>query len=836
MQIDYKIFIMLLLALYVLQGAWMYYRIHKERLGISFGFRKHSVMGFVPVFVALSMMVTFVIGWFLVNGAEDQKRADFARSSGGLTPTFAYDLQQAGHAKIKLGTMPNDPVYRQVSESMNRWLMYNPHFTDIYTLRRTDNGTIYFVVDPENDVNGNGVIDSLTEQANEIGEIYENHIPEIDLAFEGVTSIQDQPTYDAWGFTISGFAPIYNDEGKVEAIVGLDYDGKKFESGLQLERLKVIGFLLVPVGFILMIYWLIFRYRIDKIVLRNHQDQVEKSEERFRQLSNATFEAILIHREGRTIEINEAFTHLFGYTREEAIGRDVLQYAIAQDRQTIQQNLVSGTESPYEVKGLRKDHSTFYGEIVGKMIDYNGLPARVTAIRDITARKKAEEQVHYMAYHDDLTDLANRKLFLEKLLLAVREAKQNGSEFAVMFLDLDRFKVINDIFGHSAGDQLLKVIANRLSCAVTKEATIARLGGDEFTILLPDIEGEKHAERIANNILDVISQPVEIVGRELTISVSIGICTYPKGSRDVEGLMKNADTAMYRAKDTGRNNYQFYTTEMDEQAYERLAMEQDLRKAIERNELLLYYQPQADLITGKIVGIEALLRWKHPVHGMVSPAQFIPLAEETQLIIPIGEWVLRTACKQNKLWQESGFPKLRVAVNLSASQFQHGNLISMVSEVLQETGLEPHYLELEITESIAMQHVDHVIETLKRLSQLGIEISIDDFGTGYSSLNYLKLFPIHRLKIDQSFVHDITTDPLDAAIADSIIAMAHSLGLKVIAEGVETAEQLKHLRQKQCDEMQGYYFSRPLSVEGLQEILSSDSLHLTLQDLIDRHQ
>ncbi|MGD8189158.1 putative bifunctional diguanylate cyclase/phosphodiesterase [Brevibacillus ginsengisoli] len=819
MQMDFLIFNISVLAIFILMGAWMYYRIHKEKLGIGLGFRRHSVMGKVPIYVALSLILTLFIGGFLISEAEEQRYNEFARNAGGLTPTFAYDLQLAGHSMINIGTNPNDPIYRQVRENMNRWLLYNPYFTDLYTLRKTDNGTIYFVVDSKSYRSDDGIVNTSGEQRNAHVGIYYNHIPEVDLAFEGVVSIEKHPTYDQRGYTISAFAPIYNDKGAVEAIVGLDYDGKQWEREVQLERLKVMGFLLVPVGLIFLMYWLIFRYRIDKIVLHYHQDQLEKSEERFRKLSNATFEAILIHRNGITIEVNESFTYLFGYTREEAIGMDVLTFAVLEDRDLVYRKLLSGIESPYEVKGLRKDQSEFYVEIVGKVIDYNGSQARVTAIRDVTARKEAEHQIHHMAYHDDLTNLSNRKRFLETLGIAVSEAEENGTELAVMFLDLDRFKVINDSFGHYAGDQLLKIIANRLRCAVTDEATIARLGGDEFTILLPRIDGEEQVERIAHSILDGISQPVEVAGRELTISVSIGICRYPLGGRDGEELMKNADTAMYRAKEKGRNNYQFYTKEMNEQAYERLALEQDLRKAIDRNELLLHYQPQVDMGTGQIVGVEALLRWKHPIYGMVSPARFIPLAEETQLIISIGEWVLQTACRQNKRWQKAGY-QLKVAVNLSASQFQHGNLISMVSEVLRESQLEPQYLELEITESIAMKDVDRVIETLNQLTQLGIVISIDDFGTGYSSMNYLKHFPINRLKIDQSFVHDITTDLQDAAIADSIIAMAHSLGLKVIAEGVETADQLEHLRRKKCDEIQGFYLSRPLSADDLEELLS----------------
>lgn len=797
----------------------MHNHIYNADIGMRFGLRRNSVMGLVPVYIALSLMVTFIVGWFFVEEAETQERQQFEQLAGGLAPTFALGLQKMEHAKIRLGTIEQDPVYQNVLENISKWLMYNPQFNELYTMRKSDDGTIYFVVDSATDIDRNGLIEGEAEKRLPIGEIYHNYVPEMDMAFHGVVSVEKHPTYDQWGYTISAFAPIFDEQGRVDAIVGLDYDGRKWQLEIQKERLKVMAFLLVPFFLINMIYWVIFRFRMEKILLRHHQNRLEKSEERFRKLSEATFEAILIHRDGIALEINDAFTRMFGYTREEAIGMEVLKLAVPEDHELVQQHISSGVDTIYQAIGLRKDQTRFYGELAGKVIEYDGRPARVTSIRDITERKQAEEQIHFMAYHDDLTNLANRKLFLEKMGQAIRDAKRTGTVLAVMFLDLDRFKLINDIFGHGAGDQLLITVADRLSCTVSSEATIARLGGDEFTLLLPGIEGTAHAERIAQSILDVISQPFEIAGRELTISASIGISLYPEGGRDVDTLMKNADTAMYRAKETGRNNYRFYTTAMDAQAFERLALEQDLRKAIDRNELFLHYQPQVNIQSGQIVGVEALLRWHHPTHGMLPPAKFIPLAEDTQLIIPIGEWVLRTACKQNKAWQRAGYPPMRVAVNLSASQFQQKNLVQLVAQILEEAQLEPKYLELEITETIAMQNVGQVIETLQELAKLGVEISIDDFGTGYSSLNYLKHFPIHRLKIDQSFVHDITYDPLGAAIATSIIAMAHSLDLNVIAEGVETKEQLQFLQEKRCDEMQGYYFSRPLSAEDLEGLL-----------------
>lgn len=374
--------------------------------------------------------------------------------------------------------------------------------------------------------------------------------------------------------------------------------------------------------------------------------------------------------------------------------------------------------------------------------------------------------------------------------------------------------------GHSVGDLLLNAVAERLTASVRDGDTVACLGGDEFTIILADVAKEEDVAKAAHKIHNVFSKPFDLEGRELFATTSIGISIYPKDGEDPETLLKNADTAMCRAKEEGRNNYQFYSPTMTVKAAERLALEDSLHHALQRGEFLLHYQPQVDLKTGQIIGMEALVRWQRPDRGMVSPKEFIPLAEETGLIVPIGEWVLRTACAQNKAWQAAGFPPIRMAVNLSARQFQQRNLIEMVARVLEETGLASNYLELELTESSIMQNVQTTIATLRELNAIGIAISIDDFGTGYSSLNYLKRFPINTLKIDQSFVHDIPNDPDDAAIVTAIITLAHSLKLKVIAEAVEIVEQLEFLRSLQCDKIQGYLFSKPLPAEEATKLLA----------------
>ncbi len=433
-------------------------------------------------------------------------------------------------------------------------------------------------------------------------------------------------------------------------------------------------------------------------------------------------------------------------------------------------------------------------------------------INEISERKRAEERLNYMAHYDELTGLPNRILFNHRLKQAMMEAAARERLVALMFVDLDRFKTINDTLGYEIGDVLLKAVAERLKDCLRRGDTVARLSGDEFALVFADMAHIDDASRLAQKILDSFTTPFRIGERDLFITSSIGITLYPFDQDDANTLLKNADAAMYRAKEQGRNNYQFYTSEMNVRALERLSFETNLRQALERDEFILHYQPKVDLVTGNVIGMEALLRWQNPELGLVSPTEFIPLAEETGLIVAIGEWVIRTACKQNKAWQAAGLPSLRISVNLSARQFKEKNLVERVAQALKETGLEARYLELELTESL-LQTPETTITPLKELHALGIHLSIDDFGTGYSSLSYLKRFPIDTLKIDRSFVRDITTDADDAAIANAIITMAHSLGMYVVAEGVETGEQLAFLCQRKCDSMQGYYFSKPLPAD-----------------------
>lgn len=432
---------------------------------------------------------------------------------------------------------------------------------------------------------------------------------------------------------------------------------------------------------------------------------------------------------------------------------------------------------------------------------------------------KKEEKLNYLAYHDVLTGLPGRTLFHDRLVQAVTNAHRHGDKLGVLFIDLDHFKNINDSLGHYVGDMLLKQVAALFTACMREDDTVARLGGDEFVVILASMASEDEAWMVSQKILKLMTEPFTIEAHELFVTCSIGIALYPKDGDDAKTLLQSADGALYLAKNKGRNNAQFCTAEMNAKALERLTLESELRQAINRQEFLLHYQPRVDMVSGEITGMEALVRWQHPVQGLLYPTKFIPVAEESGLIVPLGEWVLRTACEQNKAWQLAGLKPVSIAVNLSARQFKQQDLVELVSSILQETELDPSYLELELTESMVMQNVEAAIATLTQFKAIGVKLSIDDFGIGYSSLNYLKHFPIGFLKIDQSFVRDITTNRDDAIIAKIIISMAHDLGLKVIAEGVETEEQKSFLCSHRCDEMQGYFFSMPLPAEEFETLL-----------------
>jgi diguanylate cyclase (GGDEF)-like protein len=467
-----------------------------------------------------------------------------------------------------------------------------------------------------------------------------------------------------------------------------------------------------------------------------------------------------------------------------------------------------------EIFGLRANGEEFPLEISLSRITHSGKPLYSAVLNDISARRRDEARLNALANYDSLTSLPNRALFHQRLQRSLVHAQRFNEGLVVLFIDLDRFKYVNDTLGHDAGDRVLQAIAGRLKGCLREVDTLARLGGDEFGLLVEQVSDTRFVGNVARKLLKAVAEVLVVDGQEYHITASIGISTYPADGSDATTLLKNADIAMYRAKDRGKDNSQFYAAAMNAHSMARLSLETGLRHALERGEFLLHYQPKVDIASGRITGMEALVRWMRPESGLVSPADFIPLAEETGLIVPIGAWVLKTACERNRAWQLQGMPPLRVAVNLSARQFVQANLVSEVARVLDASGLAPASLELEITESMVMDNPERAIQTLRQLKSMGIALAIDDFGTGYSSLGYLKRFPIDNIKIDRSFIKDIPHSNDDATITRTIIDMTHNLRLKVVAEGVETAAQLDFLREHGCDEMQGYYFSRPLAEDA----------------------
>lgn len=546
---------------------------------------------------------------------------------------------------------------------------------------------------------------------------------------------------------------------------------------------------------------------------------------------NESAEAIMIaDREGNILRINPAFSRITGYSSEECIGQNPRLLRSQHHKQEFYQDfwnsLLNEGNWQGEIWNRRKTGEVFPAwQTITAVYDTNGdVIQYISIFSDITDKKLSEERIFHLAHFDVLTELPNRASFQNQLEQAILHASRQHSRLAVLFLDLDHFKLINDASGHPAGDELLKQVAGRIQALLREDDVVARLGGDEFTILLPDIKGSKDVAHVAEKILESMEQPFTLGQDEVVVTSSIGISTYPDDGEDRSTLLKNADAAMYQAKAQGRNNFQFFTTEMNTRAQQRLSMESAMRRALEHDEFLLHYQPQVSLESGHIIGVEALVRWQHPHEGLISPATFIPVAEDSGLIVPLGEWVMREACRQHQQWLNSGLPLMRMAVNISARQFMHQNLLSMMAEVIRDTGINPEYLELELTESIIMEKVEETVTTLHELRNMGVYLSIDDFGTGYSSMAYLKRFPIDKLKIDRSFVRDLATDPDDAAIVSATIAMAHNLNLTVIAEGVETEQQLQFLRENGCEEMQGYFFSMPLPADAIPGLFLSSNL------------
>jgi diguanylate cyclase (GGDEF)-like protein/PAS domain S-box-containing protein len=562
---------------------------------------------------------------------------------------------------------------------------------------------------------------------------------------------------------------------------------------------------------------------------KRSQHELEKREQRFRALVEKSWSGVAL------IDADLAFTYsgsstdrLLGYAEKDLLTTSFLSYVHPRDRQAARETFVDLTatancETQTELRFLHKNGTWVWLEVFAQnLLHESSVGAIVLNYRDITQRKATEKQLEYQAYYDALTGLPNRLLFRDRIINAIAQARRHRRGIAIMYLDLDHFKLVNDGLGHSVGDALLSEVAVRLQGSIRASDTISRLGGDEFTILLNDTNSSEAVFNIASKILASLSRPFRVSGHELFVSTSIGISLFPNDGDDAETLLKCADSAMYRAKELGRNQAQLFTASMNEKYVHRLALEQKLHRAVERNELDVYYQPIYDRSKRRVVALEALIRWNDPTRGLVEPAEFIDLAEETGLIVPMGEWVMRKAFGQLREWRAAGLSDLRITVNISAPQFQQANFVDLLMNHVRENDLPPEAVTLEITESVAVQNIDLTMQVLREIKRRGVKIAIDDFGTGHSSLVYLKRFPIDTIKIDQAFVRDVTTDDSAAAIVSYIINLAHTLRLNVVAEGVETEEQYSFLRLNSCDQLQGYLFSRALPATQACEYVRSE--------------
>lgn len=566
--------------------------------------------------------------------------------------------------------------------------------------------------------------------------------------------------------------------------------------------------------------------RVEKRLASSHA-QIKQSEARFRGLVESSSDWIWeVDAEARYVYASPKIKNFLGYEPTEMLGKTPFDFMHPEEAERVSHEFLSivAERRPFQAlenRSLHKDGRIVVLETNGvPILDHDGNLLGYRGVdRDITARKHAEERISYLAYYDDLTGLPNRMLFKDRLSQAFIEANRKERLAGIMFMDIEHFKDVNDTLGHEAGNVLLQAAAKRLQSCFRPSDTVARFGGDEFAVVLADMGHVDDIVQVAQHVVDSFKAPFDILGHQMFVTFSMGITLYPFDDGDVENLLRNADSAMYVAKAAGRNCYRFYAASMTARTTERLALQAGLRHALDQSEFVLHYQPQLEIGSKRIIGVEALVRWQHPEKGMVSPAQFIPIAEETGLIVPLGEWVLRTACLQAKAWQEQGLDHVCMAVNLSARQFKEPFFPQRVLEIVNESGLEPHCLELEITESILVDGLESVCAVLQEFKRAGIMISLDDFGTGYSSLSYLKRFPIDKLKIDQSFVRDVLTDVNDAGLVRAIIAMAQALGLKAIAEGVETQGQLDFLSVEGCHEIQGYHISRPLPAKQVADLI-----------------
>jgi diguanylate cyclase (GGDEF)-like protein/PAS domain S-box-containing protein len=559
----------------------------------------------------------------------------------------------------------------------------------------------------------------------------------------------------------------------------------------------------------------------DLAAQRAAEQSVRESESRLQKFAEATHAGIVFHEDGVVTDCNEAILRLTGFSRSEFLGTHVLAHVAPDRREEVADNMRSGSERPYESELLVKGGRRIPVEFEGRTLPHHGQLYRLSVVRDIRRRKAARERMDYLAHHDLLTGLPNRALLQERLDFVLRAARRNARQVALLFIDLDNFKTVNDSLGHGAGDQLLKIVARRISRVLRGIDVVSRHGGDEFIVVLPELSTDEGSVPVAEKLIAAVSEPVELEGQTLTVTPSIGISIFPRDGDTSQVLIRNADAAMYLAKERGRSNFQFFNEHLAASAFRTLALEMMLRDGMRDGSFELHYQPQLRVDTGKVIGMEALLRWPQPDGGFIEPDEFIPIAEQRGLMRAIGTWVLREACRQNRAWQRAGLPPMTVSVNLSPGQFRQRDLVEQVRAVLRHTGLDGRYLAFELSESLLMGDLAEMTRTLDALKELGVQVVIDDFGTGCSSLVHLKRLPIDKIKVDRGFIGEMPGSADDVAIVAGIVDLARNLGIVTVAEGVERPEQLELLRERGCDEMQGQLVSHALPAGEVQRWLAA---------------
>ncbi|MRG85596.1 EAL domain-containing protein [Salinibacillus xinjiangensis] len=618
---------------------------------------------------------------------------------------------------------------------------------------------------------------------------------------------------------------LYANKSAIQVLGDANVTGKKadtyFESNLitEKEEHQMLVDMKTPVSNVVQVK----SWKVDEHQFCIHLNPIRLSEKKdnllysLSKMMKQPSEGMVLHEEGRIVDCDQSFAQILGYSKEELLDQSVFSIVDRKYLDVLKKNINTYHEGPYRLKGYKKDGQSIYVEVLPQVYADTNRQLRIAIIRDVSERVRSEKQIEFMAYYDELTELPNRNFFNKTLEEAIKECREEDCRMAVHFIDVDNFKQINDTLGYQFGDAMLKACSERLKQLLNEQNFIARMSGDEFLLLQRGIQSKHEAEELAKKIIAAFQTPIDVNDYEIYTTVSIGISIYPENGTSSNELVKHADSAMYVIKDKQRNHYQLFESSITENFKEMLTIENELRKAIRLSQFEIHYQPQVDISTNCVIGFEALLRWNHPEKGSISPGVFIPLAEKTGLIIEIGDWVLKEACRQTKEWQDKGYSPMKISVNLSVKQFLQKSLVEKVEAVLQETGLNPKYLELEITESMAMSNEEFIMETLNGLKGLGVNVSIDDFGTGYSSMKYLSQFPLSKLKIDQLFIRGQREQ--NQSIVKSIIHLSHALNMKVIAEGVETKEQLEFLKNEKCDEIQGFYISKPVAADKVESFL-----------------